>query len=141
MVKVINTKDRVYNWVKKGWIIDIPEEKVFEYKIAWFSTIEEKNNIVKSEVFEWIDENLTIAQLKEKLDHLWIKYDECKLKSDFQKLLSEALQKPQELWENKWSEIDELKEKLISEKIVESSELEGKNDDEIKQIATDNWLI
>lgn len=153
MVQVINTKNRLYNGVKKGGIINIPAEKVFEYEIAWFSVIEEKKNIVKAPVvpsMSWlpgIDDSLTIPQLKEQLNHLGVNYDNAKVKLDYQKLLSEALTKP--TGEEKWDEtsedneknIDDLKQQLVDEKIVDESELEGKTDDEITQIATDNWLI
>lgn len=148
MVQVINTKNRLYNGVKKWGIIDIPEDKVFEYKIAWFSVVENKQNIVKTptapKTLEWIDEAWTVAQLKEKLEHLGVDYKECKTKLDFQKLLSEALKTPtvpktDDVWEKK--DIEALRTQLIDEKIVEASELEWKSEAEIMQIATDNWLI
>lgn len=147
MVKVVNNKKRLYNGVKFWGIVDIPEEKVLEYTIAWFSVIEEKTNIVKTPVVpavaEWIDENWTVNQLKEKLNHFWVDFSKCKNKEDYQKLLSKALKTPVVSQDDnpEVKTVDDLKTQLITEKIVEASELEGKTDDEVLQIATDNWLI
>lgn len=148
MVKVINTRNRLYNWVKKWGIIDISKEDVLEYTIAWFVIVEEKQNILKNKIttenFDWVDEVWTIEELKEKLDHLWVDFAKCKNKTDYQKLLSETfknlpLKKVDTIEEIK--DIEALKIQLINDKIVEFSEIENKSESEIIQIATDNWLI
>lgn len=149
-VKVINNKDRYFNWARKWQVIEIDSIKLDYYKKHWFSLIEEKQNILKNpaptiQTFEWIDDIWTIPELKEKLEHFWINYDTCKLKADFQKLLSETLKNPPSVKKNDEidtkKDVEALKTQLISEKIVEVSEIEWKTDAEIIEIATNNWLI
>jgi len=147
LVKVINNLDRYFNWARKWQIIEVSEDRVDYYLQHGFSKVEEiveKNNIVTQTTPEGIDNNLTVAQLKKELDHLWVDYTACKNKIDFQNLLVEARKNVANTpTSNDWKTIDieAIKKQLVDEAIVEATELEGKTDDEIKQIATDNWLI
>ena len=137
MLRVINNKDRVYNWAKKWQILDIDDSKLDDYLQAWFTVVKEvieKKNIVKN------DKNLrTVKECKEILDHAWVEYDKKLKVSDLNKLVDE-LEK-----QNNTEKTDDLSknyaEILVDEWILEESELEWKTDKDLEQLATDNWLI
>lgn len=144
LVKVINNKDRYFNWARKGWIIEVSEDRVNYYLQHGFSLLKEveaKNNIVTTNpttVGNWP----TVAELKKELDHLGVDHSACKRKADYEKLLEEAKTKTTtSATGGKWLDVEALKTQLVSDAILTAEELEGKTDEEVKQIATDNWLI
>jgi len=137
MVRVINNRDRIYNWAKKWQILDIDKSKLDDYIQAWFSEVKEKiekKNIVKN------DKNLrTVKECKEILDHAWIEYDKKLKVAELNKLVDE-LEKENKSNDEDNTDID-YKELLVSEWILDESELEWKTDKDLEQLATDNWLI
>lgn len=137
LVKVLNNKDRYFNGARKGGILEVAENRVNYYLQNWFSLVTEvveKKNIVQTEKLE------SKEFYQEKLDHLWVKYN----KNFWAKKLSELLkstQKKSDPSDEDLSNTEALKTQLIEEAIVPQEELEGKTNEEIIQIATDNWLI
>ena len=137
MLRVINNKDRVYNWAKKWQILDIDDSKIDDYLQAWFTVVKEKiekKNIVKNTITL-----KTWKECKEILDHAWVEYDKKLKVADLNKLVDELekqknTKKTDDLSKN-YAEI------LVDEWIIEESELEWKTDKDLEQLATDNWLI
>ena len=86
MVRVINNKNRIYNWDKKWQILDVDKSKLDDYLQAWFSVVKEKiekKNIVKN------DNQRTWKECKEILDHAWIEYDKKLRVAELNKLVDE----------------------------------------------------
>lgn len=138
LIKVINNKDRYFNWVRKWQIAQIDETRLNYYLQNGFSLvreIEEKQNIVEDEKL------LSKEEYQKILDHLWVKYNSNLWAKKLSLLVKEAEEKLKTADPTKTNDIESLKKQLLDEAIVEATELEGKTDDEIIQIATDNHLI
>lgn len=135
-IKVINTLKRYFNWAKLWQTLEINEEELDYYKLHWFELVQDNFTIKKNIVTE---NKETIANLKAKLDHLWVDYSKCKKIEDFEKLLQETENKKDEKIGDETFSISQIKDELIKNAIVDS--LEWKKDEEIMQIAKDNWII
>lgn len=136
MVRVINNKNRIYNWAKKWQILDIDKSKLDDYLQAWFSVVKEKiekKNIVKNE------NQRTWKECKEILDHAWVEYDKKLKVAELNKLVDEL--ESGKITDNTDSDTTNYWELLVNEWILDESELEWKTDEELKNLATDNWLI
>lgn len=136
MVRVINNKNRIYNWAKKWQIIDIDDSKLDDYIRAWFSVVKEK--IEKKNIVEPKNQR-TWKECKDILDHAGIEYDKKLKVADLNKLVDQL-----ESDKTNTSENDDninYSELLVEEWILDESELEWKSDKELKQLAIDNWLI
>ena len=136
MVRVINNKNRIYNWAKKWQILDVDKSKLDDYLQAWFSVVKEKiekKNIVKNE------NQRTWKECKEILDHAWVEYDKKLKVAELNKLVDEL--EAGKITDNTDSDTTNYWELLVNEWILEESELEWKTDEELKNLATDNWLI
>jgi len=137
MVRVINNRNRIYNWAKKWQILEVDESKLDDYIRAWFSVVKEK--IEKKNIVLEPQNLKTAKECKDILDHAGIEYDK--------KLKVAELNKLVDSLESKKTIDDETKdninywELLIDEWILEESELEWKSEKELKQLAIDNWLI
>lgn len=137
MVRVINNRNRIYNWAKKWQILEVDELKLDDYIRAWFSVVKEK--IEKKNIVLEPQTLKTAKECKDILDHAGIEYDKKLKVSELNKLVDE-------LESNKTNE-DETNdnvnywELLVDEWILDESELEWKSDKELKQLAIDNWLI
>jgi len=136
MVRVINNKNRIYNWAKKWQILDVDKSKLDDYLQAWFSVVKEKiekKNIVKNE------NQRTWKECKEILDHAWVEYDKKLRVAELNKLVDEL--EAGKITDNSDTDNTNYWELLVNEWILEESELEWKTDEELKGLATDNWLI
>ncbi len=137
MIRVINNRNRIYNWAKKWQILEVDESKLDDYIRAWFSVVKEK--IEKKNIVLEPQNLKTAKECKDILDHARIEYDK--------KLKVAELNKLVDSLESKKTIDDETKdninywELLIDEWILEESELEWKSEKELKQLAIDNWLI
>ena len=141
LVKVINNKDRYFNWARKGWILEVDTNRVNYYLQNGFSLVKEmevKKNIVNNDTGTL--ENKEFYQ--KELDHLGVKYNKNFWAKKLKDLLETAKKESEkEMDDDNNSDIETIKTTLVAEAIVSKEELEGKTDDEIRQIATDNWLI
>lgn len=139
LVKVINNKDRYFNWARKGWILEVDKNRLSYYLQNWFSEVKEietKENIVKKDV-----DTRTAKELKEILDHNGVEYEK-KAKKSILEVLVKEIETKENTSDNEDNSTNEvLKAKLIEEAIVSTEDLEWKTDAEIEQIAKDNWLI
>lgn len=136
MVRVINNKNRIYNWAKKWQIIDIDASKLDDYIQAWFSVVKEK--IEKKNIVEPKNQR-TWKECKDILDHAGIEYYKKLKVADLNKLVDQL-----ESDKTNTSENDDninYSELLVEQWILDESELEWKSDKELKQLAIDNWLI
>lgn len=137
MLRVINNRDRIYNWAKKWQILDIPDVKLDDYLQAWFSEVKEKiekKNIVKNTIHK-----RTWKECKEILDHAWVEYDKKLKVAELNSLVDELeKEKSSDTSDGDNTNYEEL---LVNEWILEESELEWKTDQELKNLTTDNWLI
>ncbi len=137
MVRVINNRNRIYNWAKKWQILEVDESKLDDYIRAWFSVVKEK--IEKKNIVLEPQNLKTAKECKDILDHAGIEYDK--------KLKVAELNKLDDNSESEKTNEDETKdnvnywELLVDEWILDESELEWKSDKELKQLAIDNWLI
>lgn len=140
LVKVINNKDRYFNWARKGWILEVDQNRVNYYLQNGFSLVKEievKKNIVETKPKTL--ENKEYYQ--NKLDHLGIKYNNNLWPKKLNELLEKAnADKDDNSSDNNNSDIETLKATLIKEAIVTKEELEGKTDSEIQEIAENNWF-
>ena len=137
MVRVINNRDRIYNWAKKWQILEVDEAKLDDYIQAWFSVVKEK--IEKKNIVTDTKNQRTWKECKEILDHAWIEYDKKLRVAELNKLIDEI--ESEKTTNETDSDNINYKELLVNEWILEESEVEWKTDDELKGIATDNWLI
>lgn len=137
MVRVINNRNRIYNWAKKWQILEVDESKLDDYIRAWFSVVKEK--IEKKNIVLEPQNLKTAKECKDILDHAGIEYDKKLKVAELNKLVDKL--------ESEKTNEDETKdninywELLIDEWILEESELEWKSEKELKQLAIDNWLI
>ena len=136
MVRVINNKNRIYNWAKKWQIIDIDNSKLDDYIQAWFSVVKEK--IEKKNIVEPKNQR-TWKECKDILDHAGIEYDKKLKVADLNKLVDQL--ESDKINTNENDDNINYSELLIDEWILDESELEWKSDKELKQLAIDNWLI
>ena len=143
LIKVINNKDRYFNGARKGQIIQVDETRLNYYIQNGFSLVrevEEKKNIVTDPTTP-ITPTRTKKELYAILEHLWVEYDKNLKVAELEALVREVEEKQQTADDSKGTDIDVVKKQLVDDAIVEATELEGKTDAEILQIATDNWLI
>ena len=143
LIKVINNKDRYFNGARKGQIIQVDETRLNYYIQNGFSLVrevEEKKNIVTDPTTP-ITPTRTKKELYAILEHLWVEYDKNLKVAELEALAREVEEKQQTADDSKGTDIDVVKKQLVDDAIVEATELEGKTDAEILQIATDNWLI
>jgi len=137
MVRVINNRNRIYNWAKKWQILEVDESKLDDYIRAWFSVVKEK--IEKKNIVLEPQTLKTAKECKDILDHAGIEYDKKLKVAELNKLVDKI--------ESEKTNEDETKdnvnywELLVDEWILDESELEWKSDKELKQLAIDNWLI
>lgn len=137
MVRVINNRNRIYNWAKKWQILEVDESKLDDYIRAWFSVVKEK--IEKKNIVLEPQTLKTAKECKDILDHAGVEYDKKLKVAELNKLVDK-------LESEKTSE-DETKdnvnywELLVEQWILDELELEWKSDKELKQLASDNWLI
>lgn len=137
MVRVINNRNRIYNWAKKWQILEVDESKLDDYIRAWFSVVKEK--IEKKNIVLEPQNLKTAKECKDILDHAGIEYDKKLKVAELNKLVDKL--------ESEKTNEDETKdnvnywELLVNEWILDESELEWKSDKELKQLAIDNWLI
>ncbi len=136
MVRVINNKNRIYNWAKKWQIIDIDDSKLEDYIQAWFSVVKEK--IEKKNIVEPKNQR-TWKECKDILDHAGVEYDKKLKVADLNKLVDQLESDKTNTSEN--NDNINYSELLVDEWILDESELEWKSDKELKQLAIDNWLI
>lgn len=137
MVRVINNKNRIYNWVKKWQILEVEESKLDDYIRAWFSVVKEK--IEKKNIVLEPQNLKTAKECKDILDHAGIEYDKKLKVAELNKLVVELESKKTNEDEN--NDNVNYWELLVDEWILEESELEWKSDKELKQLVIDNWLI
>lgn len=137
MLRVINNRNRIYNWAKKWQILEIDESKLEDYIQAWFSVVKEK--IEKKNIVLEPQNLKTAKECKDILDHAGIIYDK-KLKVAELNKLVDSLQSKNTSDEETKDNINYW-ELLVDEWILEESEIEWKSDKELKQLAIDNWLI
>lgn len=139
-VKVINNKDRYFNWARKWQVIQVDENRVAYYLQHGFSLVkevQEKKNIVNPQ-----EPVRTKAELYKILDHYWVEYTTKMKVAELEQLVVEAEAEVQtEQDSNEQTDIESIKEQLVDEAIVDQSELKWKTNAEIMQIAKDNWLI
>lgn len=143
LIKVINNKDRYFNGARKGQIIQVDETRLNYYIQNGFSLVrevEEKKNIVTDPTTPNTPTR-TKKELYAILEHLWVEYDTNLKVAELEALVREVEEKQQTADDSKGTDIDVVKKQLVDDAIVEATELEGKTDAEILQIATDNWLI
>jgi len=136
MVRVINNKNRIYNWAKKWQILEVDKSKLDDYLQAWFSVVKEKiekKNIVKNE------SQRTWKECKEILDHAWVEYDKKLRVAELNKLVDEL--ESEKTTDDTNSDDINYWELLVTEWILDESEIEWKTEEELKNLATDNWLI
>lgn len=137
MVKVINNRNRIYNWAKKWQILEVEESKLDDYIRAWFSVVKEK--IEKKNIVLEPQNLKTAKECKDILDHAGIEYDKKLKVAELNKLVDELGKNNNQVTEDD-DNID-YKTLLVDEWILDESELEWKSDKELKQLAIDNWLI
>lgn len=137
MVRVINNRNRIYNWAKKWQILEVDESKLDDYIRAWFSVVKEK--IEKKNIVLEPQNLKTAKECKDILDHAGIEYDK-KLKVAELNRLVDGLES-KKTSDNEPKDNINYWELLVDEWILEESELEWKSDKELKQLASDNWLI
>lgn len=137
MVRVINNRNRIYNWAKKWQILEVDESKLDDYIRAWFSIVKEK--IEKKNIVLEPQALKTAKECKDILDHAGIDYDKKLKVAELNKLVDELDSKKTN--EDETNDNVNYLELLVDEWILDESELEWKSDKELKQLAIDNWLI
>lgn len=137
MVRVINNRNRIYNWAKKWQILEVDELKLDDYIRAWFSVVKEK--IEKKNIVLEPQTLKTAKECKDILDHAGIEYDKKLKVAELNKLVDELESKKTN--EDETNDNVNYWELLVDEWILDESELEWKSDKELKQLAIDNWLI
>lgn len=137
MVRVINNRNRIYNWAKKWQTLEVDESKLDDYIRAWFSVVKEK--IEKKNIVLEPQNLKTAKECKDILDHAGIDYDKKLKVAELNKLVDELDSKKTN--EDETNDNVNYWELLVDEWILEESELEWKSDKELKQLAIDNWLI
>ena len=137
MVRVINNRNRIYNWAKKWQILEVDESKLDDYIRAWFSVVKEK--IEKKNIVLEPQTLKTAKECKDILDHAGVEYDKKLKVAELNKLVDELESKKTN--EDETNDNVNYWELLVDEWILDESELEWKSDKELKQLAIDNWLI
>lgn len=137
MVRVINNRNRIYNWAKKWQTLEVDESKLDDYIRAWFSVVKEK--IEKKNIVLEPQTLKTAKECKDILDHAGVEYDKKLKVAELNKLVDELESKKTN--EDETNDNVNYWELLVDEWILDESELEWKSDKELKQLAIDNWLI
>ena len=132
-IRVINNRDRYYNWAYKGQVLEIDSDMLDHYLEVWFSLVEEQ----KQEKKNIIDDSRSIKELKDILDHNWINYDKKTNKAELLELVK-TLETSKD--EGK-DDLLEIKKQMIDEAIISAEELEKMNNEEILELAKNNWII
>lgn len=137
-VRVINNRDRYYNGVRKGGILEVSKDETDKYLKVGFALLE--NSVSESVVVkENIVKGPTKKELGEILDHAGVDYNPKAKLEELQALVDSI---PKKDADNTGNTIDitALKTQLIEEKIVALEDIEGKTDEEILAIAKENHL-
>lgn len=139
-VRVINNKDRYFNWARKGQVLEIDSEMVSYYEKNGFSVIWNvisKENIVKDKQ----EDGRTTKELKEILDHHWVDYKWVSKKEDLLELVKSIETEKTEDETEKNSDLEEIKTQIINEAIETEENLAKLSENEILEIAKNNGLI
>lgn len=139
-VRVINNKDRYFNWARKGQVLEIDSEMVSYYEKNGFSVIWNvisKENIVKDKQ----EDGRTTKELKEILDHHWVDYKWVSKKEDLLELVKSIETEKTEDETEKTSDLEEIKTQIINEAIETEENLAKLSENEILEIAKNNGLI
>lgn len=132
-IRVINNRDRYYNWAYKGQVLEIDSDMLDHYLEVWFSLVEEQ----KQEKKNIIDDSRSIKELKDILDHNWINYDKKADKAELLELVKTLETSKDEGADN----LLEIKKQMIDEAIISAEDLEKMNNEEILELAKNNWII
>lgn len=134
-VRVLNTKDRYYNWAYKWNILEIDENSLEQYLNAWFVLVWEKEIEIKNNI---IEDDRSIQELKDILDHNGIKYKTKAKKSELLLLVKKLEEKKEE---EKEENLEEIKNQIIFENIETKENILKMSDNDILEIAKNNGLI
>lgn len=137
MIRVLNTKDRYYNWAYKWNVLEIAETSLQEYLDAWFVLLDETEKIEEKKAI--IEDTRTVKELKEILDHNWIDYNWVTNKEDFLELVK-SIEDVEEKAEESLN-LEALKSQILEEAIETEEALAKLSENEILEIAKNNGLI
>lgn len=140
-VRVINNRDRYFNWAKRWQILEIEKNMLSYYENAWFSLVYEvipKNGIVNKKETE--EDNRTVEELKAILDHHWVEYKAKAKKTELLELVKDLEKKSDDSEEQK-SDLEKIKEQILAENIENKENLAKMSDSEIMELAENNGLI
>ena len=137
MIRVLNTKDRYYNWAYKWNVLEIAETSLQEYLDAWFVLLDETEKIEEKKAI--IEDTRTVKELKEILDHNWIDYNWVTNKEDFLELVK-SIEDVEEKAEESLN-LEALKSQILEEAIETEEALVKLSENEILEIAKNNGLI
>lgn len=139
-IRVINNRDRYFNWARQGQVIEVDSQNVDYYLQNGFSLAdyrEVKNNIVNPATPP-VDEK-TKAQLMEKLDHYWIKYNKKANKTELEKLISDHLKTLKvETPEGEQTKVEKMRKILIENALFTQEEVNKMSDEEITKAYEEN---
>lgn len=137
MIRVLNTKDRYYNWAYKWNVLEIAETSLQEYLDAWFVLLDETEKIEEKKAI--VEDIRTVKELKEILDHNWIDYNWVTNKEDFLELVK-SIEDVEEKAEESLN-LEALKSQILEEAIETEEALAKLSENEILEIAKNNGLI
>ena len=137
MIRVLNTKDRYYNWAYKWNVLEIAETSLQEYLDAWFVLLDETEKIEEKKAI--VEDIRTVKELKEILDHNWIDYNWVTNKEDFLELVK-SIENVEEKAEESLN-LEALKSQILEEAIETEEALAKLSENEILEIAKNNGLI
>lgn len=141
-VRVINNRDRYFNWAKRWQILEIEKNMLSYYENAWFSLVSEiipKNGIVEKEKIE--EDWRTVKELKAILDHNWIEYNEKAKKPELLELVKDLEKKSDDSEKEEKTDLEKIKEQILAENIENKENLVKMSDSEIMELAENNGLI
>lgn len=141
-IRVINNRDRYYNWAYKWNILEIDKNSLEEYLNAWFSLVSEvipKNGIVNKKDTE--EDNRTVEELKAILDHHWVEYKAKAKKTELLELVKDLEKKSDNSEKEEKTDLEKIKEQILAENIENKENLAKMSDSEIMELASNNGLI
>lgn len=139
-VRVLNTRDRYYNWAYKWNILEIEKKSLQEYLNAWFVLVSDTLENKKVEIKNNIEDQRTIEDLKAILDHYWINYNKKAKKTELLALVRDFEKKSDDSEDQK-SDLKKIKEQILAENIETKTNLSKMSDSEIMELAKNNGLI
>lgn len=140
-IRVLNTRDRYYNWAYKWNILEIDKNSLQEYLNAWFVLISDSLENKKIEIKENIVlDQRTVEELKAILDHNWVEYKAKAKKTELLELVKDLEKKSDDSEEQK-SDLEKIKEQILAENIENKENLAKMSDSEIMELAENNGLI